>query len=237
MLKNIEGIITRKLKYGETSMIIDLLTAEFGLRSFIVGGVRKKSVRSSSSVYQILNIVKAVVYDKDNDKLSRIKELSYGYVYKSIPFDVVKSSLATFILEVCRRAAQVSDDYPTVYNFIVKALVHLDNSEGSLAHFHIHFMINLAEILGFKLEDNYSSDRPYFDLSDGCFVSQSSNHRHLLSREDSLLLSHYLNSNGNPGSVKRNRQNLVQGLVQYYQYHVEGFGTLKSLDVLTTLFE
>ena len=237
MLKRLDGIITRKIKYGETSLIVDLLTSEYGLRSYIVSGVRKKSKRATSSVYQVLNIVQAVVYDKDSDKLSRIKELSYGYVYKSIPFDVIKSAIATFLIEVSRKSGKVSDDPRALFNFIVKGLIHLDNMQEGLSHFHIEFLINLSSILGFGINNNYSSERTFFNYQNGRFESHRVDHRNTMSSEDSAVLHHYLTGKNFDQINKVSRKRIIHRMLDYYKFHIEGFGDLKSLDVLTTLFE
>lgn len=237
MLKNIQGIITRKIKYGETSLIVDLLTPEFGLRSFIIGGVRKKTKKNLSSIFQILNIVDAVVYDRNPDKLCRIKEISYGYVYNTIPFDIVKSSIATFIVEISRQSARVGDDSQSIYNFIVKALINLDQKKEDLANFHIYFLINLAEILGFKIYNNHHVTRPYFNFDNGNFHTTRTDHRHSLSEYNSSLLAQFLIQDKPVTILKEDRKAILFNMVDYYKYHIEGFGKIKSLDVLVSLFD
>lgn len=236
MLKSVEGIVTRTIKYGETSVILDLLTPHDGLRSYIISGVRKKAGKRKNLLIQVLNLVKAEVYIKEHDKLSRIKELSYNYVYKSLPFDVVKISIATFLIEVCRKSVKASDDYPAIYNYVVKGLVHLDNQNVGLAHFHITFLIELARMLGFEITNNYDAHSKFFNLKEGCFSDVVVDHRSSLDHDISLQLSEYLVSPNYQGANKTERKGLLIGLVDYYKYHIEGFGNLKSLDVLMTIF-
>jgi len=163
MLETVEGVITRIVKYGESSLILDLLCPDDGIRSYIVGGIRKKGKRDKSALVRPVNLVKAEVYSKDGGKLSRVKEISYNYIYKDIPFDVAKSTIALFLVEVCRKAVKASDDAKGIYNYIVKGLIHLDN-------------------------------------------------------------------------LRKGRKRVIQSLVDYYSYHIDGFGELKSLDVLMSLY-
>ena len=237
MLKTVEGVIIRTVKYGESSVILDLLTLENGVQSFIVSGVRAKGKKNKSSLVSVLNLVKVEAYFKNNDKLSRIKEIAYSYIYKSIPFDVIKASIATFLIEVCRKSLKSSDDLREVYNYIVKGLIHLDNLESGLAHFHISFLIGLAKHLGFELSDNYDEQNIYFDLKYGSFKPSRVDHRLSLDKEHSKYLHAYLQQQNFDSASRQIRQGLLLSIVDYYRYHIEGFGELKSLDILVSLYE
>jgi len=237
MLKSSEGIIVRTIKYGETSLILDIFSSDQGIRSYIVGGVRTNRGKSKAALVRVLNLVRFVAYDKGNDKLNRIKEIEYNYVYKAIPFDVVKGSLATFLIEICRKAIKASDAYEDLYNYIVKGMIHLDNVEQGLGHFHINFLIGLAEKLGFQLNNNYDSSHMNFDLSEGAFVPTITGHRLTLDPDISQYLHVYLSQVENPQVPKHARLELLKQLVRYYKYHISDFGELKSLPIILSLYE
>ena len=237
MLQTIEGVITRTIKYGESSVILDILSPSHGIKSYIVGGVRKKGKQNKSAIVSVLNLVKVEAYVKDSDKLSRIKEISYSHIYRSIPFDVVKSSLATLLVEICRKAAKQSDDSEGIYNYIVKGLIHLDNTSVGLAHFHIKFLIGLAKHLGFEINDNYDAEGPcYFDLRDGAFKTARIEHRLSLDEQNSQYLHKYLSEDEQLDIPKQARKTILLCLIDYYQYHIEGFGVLNSLDIILSLY-
>jgi len=101
------GIVFRSTKYGESSLILDVFTREKGLRSFIVNGVRSTKAKGKASLYQHLNIIDMVAYDKD-DKLARIKECRLGHHYQKLSFDIKRSSIGLFLLEVCKNAIRES---------------------------------------------------------------------------------------------------------------------------------
>jgi len=237
MIQTIEGIITRTVKYGESSVILDLLSPQDGIKSYIVSGIRTKGKKNKSALVSVLNIVKVEAYVKDGDKLSRIKEISYSHIYKSIPFDVVKSSVATLLVEICRKATKQSDDSASIYNYIVKALVHLDNTNTGLAHFHIKFLIGLAKHLGFELNDNYNPEHCFFDLRDGSFKPERPEHRLSLDEANSSYLHAYLSEGDLLNVPKLSRKTILLCLIDYYRYHVDGFGTLNSLDIILSLYE
>ena len=76
MLIKTRGIILRTLKYGETSLIMDIYTENYGLNSYIVGGVRNKKSTTKSGSLQIMSLVEIVAYHKSAKSLYRIKEIS-----------------------------------------------------------------------------------------------------------------------------------------------------------------
>ena len=236
MLETVEGVITRIVKYGETSLILDLLCPDDGIRSYIVGGVRKKGKKDKSALVRPVNLVKAEVYSKAGGKLSRVKEISYNYIYAEIPFDVSKSTIALFLVEVCRKAVKASDDAKGVYNYIVKGLIHLDKLSTGLVHFHISFLIGLAKHLGFEMQPRLSSDLLFFDLRIGSFVSARTDHRLVLDEDLSNHLHLYLSGEDQPNVDRAGRKKVIRSLVDYFSYHIEGFGELKSLDVLMSMY-
>lgn len=237
MLKKAEGIIVRILKYGESSMILDIFSPEQGIRSYIIGGVRGPKSKSRAAMIRVLNLVRIQAYDKGGDKLNRIKEIEYNYIYKSIPFDVVKGLLASFLIEISRKSIRASDAYEDIYHYIVKGLIHLDNMQSGLAHFHIHFLIGLTEKLGFQMNNNYDAQHPYFHLAEGAFVSWHQDHRYALDAQTSQHLSIYLSQNTPLKISKRSRLDLVQAIVSYYRYHISEFGELKTLPIIISLYE
>lgn len=236
MLQTVEGIITRTVKYGESSLILDLLCPDGGIKSFIVGGVRKKGKNNKSALVRPVNIVKVEAYTRDDDRLSRIKEISYSYIYKNIPFDVVKSSIALFLVEICRKAVKASDDAHGIYHYIVKGLIHLDNSQEGLAHFHITFLIGLAKYLGFEMTPPRASELPFFDLREGTFVKERNDHRLVLHADVSKAMKVYLTKDDLSLLSRNDRSLVIQGLVDYFTFHIEDFGDLNSLDVLMSLY-
>ena len=80
MLIKTRGIVFRSLKYGETSLIVDIFTEERGLRSYLINGVRSKRGKVKASLLQIMSLVEIVAYDKHERGLNRVKEIHPGRV-------------------------------------------------------------------------------------------------------------------------------------------------------------
>lgn len=228
-----EGIIFKSIKYSETSLILDIYTKEKGLVSCIVSGVRKAKSKMIN-VYLPMNIVDIVAYTNDNG-LSRIKEANFAVQFDKIRFDVIRSSIAAFMIDLLRNSIKEKEYDENLYRFIYHQLRTIDKSEKITSTFPISLCIELAPLLGFELYNNYSSENIYFDLRSGRFIDNDIRHNQILSEESSQSLAKILTEKTAYTPTKEMRQDLLDHLMAYYSLHVEGFSTLKSLAVLRTV--
>jgi DNA repair protein RecO (recombination protein O) len=233
------GIIFRTLKYSETSIICDIYTKEKGLRSFIVSGVRSSKAGSKAAIYRHLNIVDIVSYDIENDKLARIKEISLCHHFQKINSDVIVSSMAIFMLEVCRNAIKEKESNEDLFHFLEQWLLFLDGNNSLSPLSHLLFMTELSVWLGFGPMDNHNGDTPYFDLMEGVFCDYHGGSDFILDSEDSSVLFQICQADRDSISKikipKSERDRLADNLIRYYKLHIPGFKDLNSLDVLRSV--
>src|SRR5688500_13994232 len=97
MLQKTEGIVLRTIKYSETSVVTNIYTRHFGLLSFIVPGVRtSKAKRNKAGMLQPMNMLDLDIYFKETQNLLRLKDYRTNYLYQSLPFDMIKTSVGFF---------------------------------------------------------------------------------------------------------------------------------------------
>jgi len=240
MISKTRGIILKTLKYGESSLILDIYTEDFGLRSYIVGGVRNKKKGNKAGLLQIMAMVNLVAYHKSSNSLNRIKEIKAEKIYQSLPFEIAKSSVGLFMTEVTRRSITQDEQSDSLFNLLYQSYQYLDEAEGSITLFPIIFLLKLSKELGFSPADNYSEDKEVFDIQQGEFISVTTQSDYVLEPETSqylysLLFEEYGISNQFKIS-KQIRQELLNQLVNFYRIHIDNFGQIKSLVVLKEVF-
>ena len=100
MQRKTRGLVINNMRYRETSLLITIYTAEFGIASYIENGVRSAKAKHKMALFQPLTLLDLEVYHKPGKGLHRISEAKCYYPYQQIPFDIIKSSIALFLSEV-----------------------------------------------------------------------------------------------------------------------------------------
>src|SRR5205085_11373166 len=93
-------IVLRTVKYGETSLIITILTEVFGVQSYLVNGVRASTKKGSgkANLFQPSAILDLIVYYNELKNLQRIREFKWHHLYQHIFFDIKKNAVDLFML-------------------------------------------------------------------------------------------------------------------------------------------
>ena len=107
MTHKTKGIVLRTVKYGETSVITTIYTEAVGIQSYIIKGVRQSSKRSSGKAiyFQPAAILDLVVYHNELKSLNFIKEFAWSFLYENVLFDVIKNTVAMYLVESCNTAS------------------------------------------------------------------------------------------------------------------------------------
>jgi DNA repair protein RecO (recombination protein O) len=236
MLQKTKGILIKNTKYGETSLISKIYTRQLGLQSYMVNGVRKKKPRVSPALLQPASLLEMVVYHKDRKQIQRPAELKPAHTYDQLPFHVLKSSIAQYILEVLYKSIHGEQESPRLFDFLYHALKHLDQQPQLIPHFHLFVLIKLTKHLGFAPSGRHSSNQPIFDLKAGVFREAAPAHAQYLSPQNSKQFSRLASAKlseleGIELSLSERRE-LTGQVEQYYRYHILGNSFLKTPSVL-----
>jgi DNA repair protein RecO (recombination protein O) len=234
MLHKTRGIVFKTTDYGESSVIVQVFTEKFGLQSYIINAVKKPKAKISRNMLQPLHLLDMVVYHKNTGQVQRIAELKNSPVLQTIPYDVIKSCLVLFLNEVLYKAVRQQSADENLFEFVFNAIEWLDNQTEGLANFHLLFLTRLTRYLGFY--PDLASNADYFDMKNGVFSRYKPEGFSYLSPPHtqnfySLLQCSFENMHQLRFSNDERRY-LVQKLLEYYALHIEGFGHIRSHEVL-----
>jgi DNA repair protein RecO (recombination protein O) len=236
MLHKTSGIILHTTKYSETSLIAKIYTRNFGLQSYIINGVRSKKSKNKATLFQPLALVDMVVSNSEKGNLQRISEINISHPYTTIPYDIIKSSIAIFLNEVLYKALKEEYNDEDLYKYIQNSLLILDLNTYNCSNFHIHFMLQLSRYLGFYPQGKFTSDTSLFDLQEGSFINYLPNHSNYLTANHSVLLNNFLISSYESLHLlkidKQERKNVLKSIIVFYQLHLASFGEIKSYEIL-----
>jgi DNA repair protein RecO (recombination protein O) len=245
MVHKTKGIVLRSVKYGETSVIVTILTELFGVQSYLVNGVRMLSNKggSKAGMFQPAAMLDLVIYHQETKNLNRLKEYSWHNLYQHIFSDVITHAVALFMIELLQKCLRQPEPNPELYYFMEDALNRLDRASLKVqANFSLFFALHLAGFFGLRIDDNYSDKRNFLDLEEGYFVEEKPSHIHFLENPLSETSSNILKIM-QPEELdmlslnKETRRMLLQAYEDFYSLHIQGFTPLKTLPVLRTILE
>jgi DNA repair protein RecO (recombination protein O) len=238
MLLTLQGIILRTVKYSESSIICDIYSREYGLRSYIVSGVRQQKSRVSPALIKSMNWVEMVVYHREDKEINRVKEIKSAFIYKKIPFDIIRASIGIFMTELAQKSIKESVSNPELYDFLYYSFTFLDSMEGKLNNYHLSFMVKLTQYLGFmpEAEEYFETENDlYFDYQNGIFISDRGAHIYCFSAFHSKvflqLIEMSMEESGQIKMTAESRMIFIEDLIRFYQYHIEKLH-LNAHDVL-----
>ena len=239
-LHKTKGIVLRTVKYGETSIIVTLFTELFGIRSYLINGVRTSTKKGTgkASLFQPSAILDLVVYHNELKQLQRIKEFRWDHLYQHILSDVKKNAVALYMVELLTKCLKQPESHPDLFHFTEDVLINLDESSETItANFPLYFALHLPVFFGFRINDNYSGKYSFLDMQEGSFVEQPPQHPYFLEGKQAEITSLILKTQRPEEleQIKLNhdfRRNLLHVYEKYYALHLQDFGTLKTLPVL-----
>ncbi len=232
-----KGIVLQTVKYGETSAIAKIYTENIGLLSFMVYGFRSSKSTKKAAMLQQGTLLEIDFLHQTNKNLHQLKEIKRSYTYQSIPFDMRKSSVMLFLIELISKCVIENQINEEEFDFIYSQFIHLDSMPEIDPFFHLDFLVSLTQYLGFFPENNCSSEYPYFDVKNGFFVSAPTHDFKNFSKEESQLLADLLSNQVNLKRYSKDvRNRFLEKFLTYYAYHIDNFKEIKSLKIFEDIF-
>ncbi len=242
MLNKTNGIVLRSIKYGDSSLITNIFTAQYGVQTYMIQGVRSSKVKQNrAGSFQPGMLLELVVYQQQQKNMQRIKEFQPAYIYSTMQESVVKNCIVLFSVELLLRVLPEHAPLTSLFDFATDYFITLDKTPAEQAgNFPLFFIIHCSQALGYELKGSYGTDTPYLDLREGGFTPNPPAATHGITEDDSRALTQMLlvNDYGTLQEVALNaamRMRLIEWYVAFLNEHTQYSGHLKSLAVLRTI--
>lgn len=162
MLQRVEGIVLRANAYGESNVIITLLTRELGKIGVVARGAKKTNSRLAS-VTQLFTYGSFLI-----QKGSGLGTLSQGELidsFRELRSDLVATAYASIVVELTDKAVEEKKNNPYLFELVLQLLQHMN--EGADAEVLTYlFMTKMIPVLGYH---------PFFDQCVKCRCSANEN--------------------------------------------------------------
>lgn len=238
MVETTKAIVFSSIKYAEADLIVTCYTQSNGLKTYLLRGILKsRKGRLKPSYFQPLTQLEIVANHKNKGTLESIKEVKVLHPYTTLHTDIVKSSLVLFLSEMLKNSILEQEPNQGLYLFLEASFQWLDHHED-IANFHTLFLLKLTTYLGFN-PDTSDVHLPYFNLSEGSFVAEDfSIYCETGQRVEMLKQLFGINFDTMSGVAftKKQRRDVLDLMLEYYQLHLHDYKKPKSLAVLQQLF-
>lgn len=242
MTHKTKGIVLRTIKYGETSLVVTLFTELFGVQTYMVNGARtQKKTGNKAAMLQPAALLDLEVYHNELKSMQRIKECSWAVLYHHIHSDVVKNSIALYMVELLFKTLRQPEKHADLFYFCEDAFIQLDRAETAIAaNFPLYFALQLPQFFGFRMDGtlpNTTENNIYLDLTEGNFTGSPPTHPHYIQGQYAVMTAELLKVM-HPSELSQLKLNhhtrsaLLLKYQEYYALHLSDFGQMKSLGVL-----
>ena len=241
MLTKTQAIVLHSLKYGESRLIVDMFTRSHGRLSFIVNIPKSAKSKVKIQLFQPLTVLEIESDVRPKVQLQKLKDVRLASPFVSIPFEPDKLSISLFVAEFLYYALRSEQQNALLFDYVINSIQWLDGQEGSIANFHLVFLMRLSRFLGFypNLDDYVSGD--YFDLRESVFCSTPPAHHDFLHPDEAEKIQLMMRMDFPTMYLFRmshqERNRLLEVALTYYRLHLTDFPLLKSVSVLKELYQ
>lgn len=233
MLVSCQGIVFKSYKFQDTSLIVKIFTSSHGVQTFMVKGVRTIKANGKASLFQPGVLLDMIMYYQENKNFKSLREYRASHLYTSSLFDIRKSSVLIFLMEIIDLCIKEDENNDLMFDFIYSSLKRLDEEEFR-AIFHIEFLLELMQHLGIYPNGFAKETQPYFSIKEGVFANYRSSFPFEISLQDSAMFSKALEGK-TEAMQKKDRKKVMDIILLYFSYHLDNFGEIKSLKVLESV--
>ena len=215
MTENIEAIVLGYTKFGENSVVVHTLSEEYGRRGFLVRIGRKAGM----ALLLPMNILEMDIVPNPKSTLWSARNLTARDPLNGIRNNLYKNTMSLFLSEVLLRTVKDGQMEDGLFPWCVRSILTLDGLENDFSNFHIRFLLEFADALGFR--PTFEDVAPFAE-------------KHLQQLKP-FLSAGFSESMLIPLRGKE-RNALCEDILRYLEYHTESAIRVQSLAVLREVF-
>ncbi|TWU47216.1 DNA repair protein RecO [Rubripirellula tenax] len=140
------AIVLRTIEFSETSLIVTLLTHDFGRVSAIAKGARRPKGPFEGAL-DLLAVCRVVVHRKTSDTLDLLTEAKLHRRFRGAEKSLERLYAGYYVAELLRLMTDEHDPHPEVYDLAIQSLQQIDGC-GDVASTLLFFDAQILRLLG-----------------------------------------------------------------------------------------
>lgn len=240
MVLKLQCIVLKTVKYGDSKLIVDVLSLERGRTSVVWRMPKNGRGKVNRNIFQPLTMCELTVEQAKPMVMPMVRDGQISMPYASLTTDPVKTSVAFFVAEFLCQVSRTEQTDEAFFDFIRRILIWYDLAETMTANFHLMFLVRASRFLGFYPNMESYAEGAVFDLRAAEFTMSLPSHPDYVPAAEAAhlqLLMRMTPSNMHLYRFTRDERNqAVEAMLRFYSLHVPGFRPMRSWDVLKAVF-
>lgn len=235
-----QGIVVNVIKYNDKHNIAHVYTDKRGMLAFLVRQGTTHASRMRNAMFMPLSMIEFEAHMQPGCDLCTLHDVRRIAVLMSIYSDPMKNAIAMFMSELLSHTIQEQEQNMVLYSYLRNSIQRLEDTQGSVANFHICFLYQLGAFIGIQPDVDSYREGYWFNMADGVFTPSprpggksippaQARVLQLLSRMTWDNMHHFK-------FTREQRNEMLEMMLNYYRLHHSTLGTLRSPEVLKQLF-
>lgn len=234
-------VALRMVRHNERHNILTAYSRELGRVAFAVPAGAGREAQRRRALLMPLSIVECVADIRPGREVHLMFDPRSELPLTGLRLNPVRSTVAMFISEVLGIVLREGPPDAALYGYVCRSVAELDALPlRNVANYHLYFLYGLGRFLGIEPDVSDYRDNMVFDMADGRFRLSAPLHGQFLDPVRSravVALSRMTPANLHMFRLSRRERNeLLDGILRYYSLHYAALSGLRSLDVLRELF-
>jgi DNA repair protein RecO (recombination protein O) len=155
MAESLNGILVRRIRYSDTSLILTWFTDLHGkIKTMAKGALRQKSAFAGK--LDLFFHCDLLLSFSSKTELHLLREVSIKTTFEGIRTNYLKTSVASYFVELVENVTELDHPAPEIYRLLLRALAYLDRQDPKTRGV-LFFESELCKCLGLFTPDMHSA--------------------------------------------------------------------------------
>ena len=155
MAESLNGVLLRRLRYSETSLILTWFTDLHGKIKTIAKGALRQSSVFAGKLDLFFQCDLLLTFSRKTE-LHLLREVSIKATFERIRTDYLKTTVASYFVELVEKVTELEHPAPEVYRLLLRAMGYLDRQKPDTRGV-LFFESELCKCLGLYPPDMHSA--------------------------------------------------------------------------------
>jgi DNA repair protein RecO (recombination protein O) len=210
-----KGFVLKRIVYSETSCILSCFTREYGLKSFMFKGARKKSAH----LLQALSPIEFTFENRNTEQLVNMFQVGLFYNGHDIQTNALKMSVLFFQCELLKNVLIDGQVDEVLFDFVLEEYKWLNENQFH-SNYLIFWLFKLIEIIGFDAKE-IKPNELMLGLNDSLFHEIK-----MLNKNETLSYQ----------IANKDKKTLIEAILKYYQLKTPNFSSIKTFETYQTIW-